>query len=222
MADTTTKTITATLGTGYPVRGEKGDTGASGFSPSATVTQTDTGATISITDASGTTTADLKDVTKDNISAALGYVPNDLLTSFELLDSCEITETGTKIVSRWINLKAVMILYDGTSCTMPGEGVVARVYFSHTDGSTFDWTRYFYPACGFTMAYMIYGFPFAMCGTGSSLSTNMSDIRTLTGKNMLNEFAKGATQKIYYYQFSTDCSTGFPVGMKIRIYGVRA
>ena len=77
MADTTTKTITATLGTGYPVRGEKGDTGASGFSPSATVTQTDTGATISITDASGTTTADIKNGSDAAVIAEYGLSVQD-------------------------------------------------------------------------------------------------------------------------------------------------
>ena len=42
--------------------GEKGDpgaTGADGYSPTATVTQTATGATITITDANGTTTANI-------------------------------------------------------------------------------------------------------------------------------------------------------------------
>lgn len=37
----------------------KGDTGDDGFSPTASVTQTQSGATISITDKSGTTTADI-------------------------------------------------------------------------------------------------------------------------------------------------------------------
>lgn len=40
-------------------KGEKGDIGADGFSPSATVQQTASGATITVTDKSGTTTANI-------------------------------------------------------------------------------------------------------------------------------------------------------------------
>ena len=71
-----------------------GGTGADGFSPIATVTQTDDGAVIEITDKYGKTEAtvhhgkdgtdgkDGKDgsdasVTKANITAALGYTPSD-------------------------------------------------------------------------------------------------------------------------------------------------
>lgn len=60
-----TLTLTYTDGTTWTSgsirgeRGDKGDTGADGYSPVATVTQTETGATISITDAEGTTTANI-------------------------------------------------------------------------------------------------------------------------------------------------------------------
>lgn len=40
-------------------KGDKGDTGDDGVSPTASITQTSSGATITITDASGTTTADI-------------------------------------------------------------------------------------------------------------------------------------------------------------------
>lgn len=42
------------------IQGKQGETGADGFSPIATVTQTSTGATISITDKNGTTTAEIQ------------------------------------------------------------------------------------------------------------------------------------------------------------------
>lgn len=42
------------------IQGKQGETGADGFSPIAKVTQTSTGATISITDKNGTTTADIQ------------------------------------------------------------------------------------------------------------------------------------------------------------------
>lgn len=40
-------------------KGDKGETGADGYSPSATVTQTETGATVTVTDKTGTTTAQI-------------------------------------------------------------------------------------------------------------------------------------------------------------------
>lgn len=64
-------------------KGDNGKDGTDGFSPVATVTQTETGATVSITDKSGTTTATItngKDgsdatVTAERIASALGYTP---------------------------------------------------------------------------------------------------------------------------------------------------
>ena len=41
-------------------KGEKGDAGADGFSPTVTVEQTETGATITVTDKNGTTSAEIK------------------------------------------------------------------------------------------------------------------------------------------------------------------
>ena len=46
--------------TGYRAQGEKGNTGADGFSPSVKVQQTETGAVITITDQIGTTTATIR------------------------------------------------------------------------------------------------------------------------------------------------------------------
>lgn len=56
--------------------GEKGDTGADGYSPAASVTQTETGATISITDAEGTTTANIRNG-QDGAPGAPGSPGND-------------------------------------------------------------------------------------------------------------------------------------------------
>lgn len=47
------------VSTGIPAQGAQGNPGTDGFSPTATVTQTQTGATISITDKTGTTTANI-------------------------------------------------------------------------------------------------------------------------------------------------------------------
>ena len=72
------------------IQGEKGDTGAAGkdgmngtdgrdgangFSPTATVTETDTGATITITDKNGTTTATIKNGTSGETASWGDYTP---------------------------------------------------------------------------------------------------------------------------------------------------
>ena len=92
-----------------------GSDGKDGFSPIATVTQTSTGATISITDVNGTTTAtitngkdgaDGKDgsdatVTTENISTALGYTPanetevNNKFTELENMIGGNIAEVAS-------------------------------------------------------------------------------------------------------------------------------
>ena len=66
--------------------------GADGFSPVATVTQTSTGADISITDKNGTTSASITNgsdanVTKENVVSALGYTP---------LESAPVTSVNGK------------------------------------------------------------------------------------------------------------------------------
>ena len=72
-----TLTITYTNGTSYTtpsIRGETGATGNDGFSPIATVTKSGDTATISITDAEGTTTAEITDGT-DGTNGTDGFSP---------------------------------------------------------------------------------------------------------------------------------------------------
>lgn len=69
-------------------RGERGD---DGFSPIATVTQTETGATISVTDASGTTTADITNGADGQAATiSVGTVTTGLPT-----DPASVTNVGT-------------------------------------------------------------------------------------------------------------------------------
>ena len=56
-------------------RGEKGEKGADGYSPTATVTETNTGATITITDKNGTTTATVKNGTNAEATLWGDYTP---------------------------------------------------------------------------------------------------------------------------------------------------
>lgn len=59
--------------------GANGTNGADGFSPIATVTQTATGATITITDAQGTTTADIRNGQGANVPIATTTVPGKVM-----------------------------------------------------------------------------------------------------------------------------------------------
>ena len=70
-----------------------GKDGADGFSPTATVTQTSTGADISVTDKNGTTNAHIENgsdanVTAENIKNALGYTP---------LETAPVTSVNGKV-----------------------------------------------------------------------------------------------------------------------------
>ena len=69
-----TLTIRYTNGTSYNTTSVRGETGADGFSPIATVAKSGDTATISITDAEGTTTAEITDGT-DGTNGADGFSP---------------------------------------------------------------------------------------------------------------------------------------------------
>ena len=61
------------------VQGPAGANGADGISPTATVTQTPTGATITITDAQGTTTANIRNGEDGNVPIATTTVPGKVM-----------------------------------------------------------------------------------------------------------------------------------------------
>lgn len=75
-------------------QGETGPAGADGYSPSATVTQTASGATISITDKDGTTTADISNGTdgQDGAPGADGYSPSATVTQTSSGATISITD----------------------------------------------------------------------------------------------------------------------------------
>lgn len=79
------------------LKGEKGDTGntgatgADGFSPSATVTQTSGGATISITDKDGTTTANITNG-QDGTDGTDGFSPTATVTQADNVTTISITD----------------------------------------------------------------------------------------------------------------------------------
>lgn len=93
------------------VQGPAGADGADGVSPSATVTQTATGATITITDAQGTTTADIRNGQDGNVPIATTSVAGKVKP-----DGTTITVTADGTISS----AAAYILPPATTSTLGG------------------------------------------------------------------------------------------------------
>lgn len=92
------KTTSTTTPTPFDLNQLKGDKGSDGYSPTASVTQTATGATITITDKTGTTTAKVKNGTDgtDGTNGTDGFSPSAKVTTTP--DGARITitdKTGT-------------------------------------------------------------------------------------------------------------------------------
>ena len=92
----------AVLSTGD--KGDKGDTGESGYSPAASVEQTDTGATITITDINGTTTADVNNGI-DGTDGVDGYSPTATVSKSGTVTTITITDKDGTTTAE---------VYDGT------------------------------------------------------------------------------------------------------------
>lgn len=93
------------------IQGPAGADGADGVSPSATVTQTATGATITITDAQGTTTADIRNGQDGNVPIATTTVPGKVMP-----DGTTITVAADGTISS----AAAYILPPATTSTLGG------------------------------------------------------------------------------------------------------
>lgn len=118
-----------------------GGVGEDGFSPIVTVTQTDTGATISIQDKDGTTTAtitngkDGKDgsdaeVTDENIKTALGYTPADQKGVDKLSEEIVNLKTTITLGQHTDGLIYIFIggVPVGDGLSISGGGIVEPVY----------------------------------------------------------------------------------------------
>lgn len=107
------------------INGTNGQDGADGFSPVATVTQTQSGATISITDKNGTTTAN---ITNGQDGAAL----NNILDGSET-GSVRTSGTQTNIAqyafAEGYNSKA-----SGQYSHAEGNGSITNALYSHAEG----------------------------------------------------------------------------------------
>lgn len=104
--------------------GEKGDKGDDGISPTVSVEQTDTGCTVTVTDASGTTTANLTNGTDGKSAYELAVQNGYTGTEEEWLTSLKGTDGVTTVQTTKID-KTCIFTADGWSDVVPYTQTVA-------------------------------------------------------------------------------------------------
>lgn len=194
-------TSQASLAFGIP-RGEKGDPGingtdgadgADGFSPIATVTQTSSGATISITDKSGTTTANVTNGTdgtdgQDGQPGADGFSPIATVTQQGLNADISITDKngtttatvpgfGAQVVTSLPATGSENVIY------LEREGQTASGKFIHITDSAPDSPLDYFNLYGETTQ------------SGTPTSSSPLPVNTVTGENTLRITGKNLFDK---------------------------
>ena len=111
---------------GSNIMGPKGNPGADGFSPIATVTQTETGATISIQDATGTTTATITNG-QDGAPGADGHTPIKGTDYWTESDKAEIVQEAASSIPIATTEVAGKVKPDGTTVTITEDGTISAV-----------------------------------------------------------------------------------------------
>ena len=125
-------------GDGVQIQGPAGTNGQDGFSPVATVTQTATGATISITDANGTTTANITNGTdgQDGTNGQDGFSPVATVTQTSTGATISITDaqgTTTANITNGTDANvpiattsvAGKVKPDGSTITIAADGTIS-------------------------------------------------------------------------------------------------
>ena len=129
------------------IQGPAGANGADGFSPTATVTPTDTGATISITDLNGTTTANITNGTNgtNGQNGADGFSPIATVTQTATGATISITDaqgtttadiangTGADVPIATTSV-AGKVKPDGTTITVDVDGTISTIAYTAGDG----------------------------------------------------------------------------------------
>lgn len=185
--------------TGISAKGDKGDTGAKGadgVSPTASVTQTDDGAEFTVTDASGTTTATIRNGT-DGRDGAPGAPGKDAVVDATLTQDGQAADakvTGEKISQ----------LKEDTAALKKRQNVLVG---SETGNPIAVNDAFAAPLCGLT----VYGkstqggtptpdapVPIVSAGDGGSLAVKV------TGANILEGTKPGVQSTVYGITYTVD------------------
>ena len=187
-----TLTIRYTNGTSYTTTSVRGEAGADGFSPVATVTKSGDTATISITDAEGTTTATVTDGVTPTVDSSLSGsstnpVQNDVITNAlngkqATLTTGDITTTliaDSAITNGKIDWSSVGVRFysgtigSGTTVTLTNvSGTNALINAGRTVSGAFD--QFFVDSAGE---------PYHIAGTNSFVITTSTANKTIQIKS---------------------------------------
>ena len=195
----------AYLGGATSIRGAKGATGAAGTSPTASVAQTSTGATITITDANGTTTADITNGAKGD--------PGDdyVLTVQDKNDIAEIVSENGLFYETHCNGQVFNVSNPGrtwvnTNGTM--SGLQVRRYVFDADGVQ--------DVVQFSRVYDSSVENYCFTGTSETLGITVTYYNSDTLKNQSHiEFSSDVSEfKMYIYSATAlaELKTGHNIG----------
>ena len=127
------------------IKGDKGDKGDAGYSPTATVTQTASGAIITITDETGMTTATIKNGTDGGNTSATNIAP--ISTEIKTANGVTIApDNGKYVVNGTATANTVYKIYDSKTALPSGvtAGKKYRIVVKQTIGSTVTFSGLFY------------------------------------------------------------------------------
>ena len=210
-------------------------------SPSAKVTKSGDTTTITITDKSGTTSAEVVDgsdaeVTKDNVVAALGYEPAEKEGNYELIETITLTEDTSSIVrtaepdGTTYNFERCKVLF---RTPFKSSGFV-NVFFEDTDdvNTRRSYLRLNDSSASGRIAYSA-AEAYKCCGTWKIRNHEyLVGYSTLNASNTCNIQETGPSfyemipvenkETIQYLKIIGNASWSMPSGTKITIYGIRA
>ena len=119
-------------------QGPKGDTGIDGFSPTVSIEQTETGATITATDKNGTTSVEIKNGKDGTSGEAIDlseYAKREDLVGQKTADGGEIfNDYNNNIAATYSHAEGNYTKASGHSSHAEGSGTIASGNYSHAEG----------------------------------------------------------------------------------------
>ena len=219
-------------------KGDKGDTGATGAAgkDGTSCTHSWSGTTLTVTSASGTSSADLKGdkgadgsdatVTKDNVVAALGYTPAYLEKPYVLINKVTLTETVDTIeINKDSDGNEFNLAHAYVKITQDGSITNTRSCSSYFWISTDDGAKGLYLYIQYVMEIAKKYAVMWAHNYGERVEYEYNQISTVSDSSG-EIISSGSTNKMLknpkIYSVLLYTSAGFPVGITVEVYGVRA